>query len=101
MKHATFWIGLLLLFSLPSCDDDGDADAVADLECNDLIDEIYTQCDLRLPLWEGDRPDAEHALQYCREDERYDWACVDDCVFDDKRLCTSLEMCLDDCPLKD
>jgi len=94
------WITILLLvFFLPTiaCDEDEDSDAVADPDCSDLVAEIYQECDLRLPMVDGEYPDEDEAILLCKEDEDYDWDCIDDCVFNNKGLCTSLQLCLEDC----
>jgi hypothetical protein len=91
----------LLLVAGIACRDDDDPDTLADLECDDLIAEIYDDCHSKLPPCDGVRPEDEDARRYCRDDERYDWQCIDDCVFDYKGLCSTLAMCLEDCPLKD
>lgn len=89
--------GLLLFF--PACNEDDDPDAVTNLECDDLIALIYDDCDDTLPRLDGAYPPRDKALLYCREDEHYDWACIDDCAFDHRGRCTSLALCLEDCLL--
>jgi len=97
-RRVLVCIGCLLIavFAV-ACNDEDDPDAVADLECDELVEIIYDDCDTNLPLHDGAHPDRGDARTYCRDDQFYDWACIDDCVFENKGLCTSLALCLEDC----
>lgn len=98
------WCGLMMLvvFLLAgACNEDPDPDTLADLRCDEIIAEIYDECSIRMPAVDTYRPDRARALEYCREDETYDWGCCDDCIVDHAKLCSSLELCLEDCPLPD
>jgi len=95
---------LLLLFSLipalacpVGCDSAEDDDPVANPDCEPLIAEIYDECGLTIPDYPAAAPGREEAIDDCKENRRYDWACIDVCVVDHRHLCTSLNLCLEDC----
>ncbi|HPQ70325.1 MAG TPA: hypothetical protein PKW95_14450 [bacterium] len=100
MKRILF-LGLLciLWLALPACNEDEDPDTLTNLTCDELVEQIYDDCEITLPRLDGAYPSRAKARQYCRDDEEYDWACVDDCAFDHRGLCTSLSLCLEDCLL--
>lgn len=88
----------LIAFLCVSCEaENEDEDQLTSVECEDLVDEIYLECERTLPFKDGEYPSDSQALEYCRDNEKYDWVCVDDCVFNYKRLCPSLQMCLESC----
>jgi hypothetical protein len=94
----SMFFGVVCSLALTRCNEDPSPDPVTNLECEDLVAEIYDECELTLPMHHGDYPSRFQARVYCRENEIYDWACIDECVFDEKGLCTSLRLCLEDCP---
>ena len=73
-RRVLVCIGCLLIavFAV-ACNDEDDPDAVADLECDELVEIIYDDCDTNLPLHDGAHPDRGDARTYCRDDQFYDW----------------------------
>jgi hypothetical protein len=97
MKYLSLVAALLASVVCFACNNMDDTDRVTNADCDDLVYEIYDECSMTLPMYQGAYPTAEDADNYCRDEKAFDWPCVDDCVFHNKKLCMSLKLCLENC----
>ncbi len=97
MRSITFLALMAAIVLTAACNGEPNDHHLTETDCTNLVYQIYDECSLSMPMYQGAYPSADQATSYCVDDKAYDWHCADECVFHNKGLCMSIKLCLENC----